>query len=221
MTVRGKKSPDDDGAIYRSERDLPDHPELRDIVLSLKSGAVVDDRDVDRLFPKTVQKLARTHWTSAEVARCAAAWLAPDAAARVLDVGSGAGKFCLVGAAATPGHFTGVELHPSLARVAHDVAKKYRFERVRFLPGDALAIDWASYSGLYLFNPFAEGLDGAGTEQTAYLRQIEQTTAKLNQLASGTRLAVFFGFGADVPATFQLLGQERFGSGTLDLWQQR
>ena len=43
------------------------------------------------------------HWTPVHVARRAAQFLVTGPETRVLDVGSGPGKFCLVGALATQG----------------------------------------------------------------------------------------------------------------------
>src|SRR4051812_19725128 len=102
---------------YRfTARDVPQHPELQDAVRRLASGGGVDDRDLDRIFPKDVLKLSRMHWTPVAVARRAAALLAPTAGSKLLDVGAGAGKFAFVAALAHAAVVTGVEQHPGLVQ---------------------------------------------------------------------------------------------------------
>src|SRR5207253_2009759 len=88
----------------------------------------------------------------------AARLLRPRPGERVLDVGSGSGKFCVVGSLATPGVFVGVEHREPLVHEARRLARLFGARRGRFLHGDALALDWASYRCLYFYNPFAQTL---------------------------------------------------------------
>jgi hypothetical protein len=78
----------------------------------VKNHELIRDRDFDSLFPDMYQEISDTHWTPVEIARRAAQLLVADSSTRVLDVGSGIGKFCLIGALTTSAHFVGVEQRP-------------------------------------------------------------------------------------------------------------
>src|SRR3954452_18195742 len=65
---------------------------------ALRSGAAVPDAEFDRLFPDELRDRSYLHWTPVEVAVRAAELLAPSPRGiRVLDVGAGVGKLCLIG----------------------------------------------------------------------------------------------------------------------------
>jgi len=54
------------------------------------------DKDIsfDYLYPKRIQDLSGLHWTSLEIAKKSSEYLsAPNS--KVLDIGSGVGKFCI------------------------------------------------------------------------------------------------------------------------------
>lgn len=50
------------------------------------------DTDFNELYPPEIQMLARRHWTSIHIARQAASFLASKDS-KILDIGSGVGKF--------------------------------------------------------------------------------------------------------------------------------
>jgi len=75
----------------------------------LLSGAQVADLEFDAIYPQWVRRLSEQHWTPLDVCIRAAELLVTDERSTVLDVGSGAGKFCLIGAASTGATFVGVE----------------------------------------------------------------------------------------------------------------
>src|SRR5436305_754412 len=53
-----------------------------------------NDKAFDQLYPEHIRKLSQLHWTPVDIASKAADFLAIPCA-RVLDIGSGVGKFCL------------------------------------------------------------------------------------------------------------------------------
>ena len=53
------------------------------------------DKQFNELYPPAIQSLARRHWTPLDVARKAANYLAAEDNVKILDIGSGVGKFCL------------------------------------------------------------------------------------------------------------------------------
>ncbi len=179
-------------------------------------SALRTDREFDLIFPKDARKFSRMHWTPLAAAVKAAAWLAPTPGTKILDVGSGSGKVCLIGALRTLGHFVGVERDEQLVRVAQDVAKAHKIPRVRFLCADAVTHDWGCYDAVYLFNPFANHV----ANEEEFIRVIARVTAKLAGLKAGTRVVTFHGFGGTMPEGFVTREAEVIGPGVLQLWEK-
>ena len=71
---------------------------------ALRRRAEVSDAELDQVFPEELRERSHLHWTPVAIALRAAALLVPEPArsgVRVLDVGAGVGKMCLVGAVVT------------------------------------------------------------------------------------------------------------------------
>ena len=78
------------------------------------------DAAFDKLYPVAIRHLSEIHWTPINVARAAAEFLVNgNPNARIVDVGAGAGKFCMVGSYYTGGHFTGIEQKQNLVRAGN------------------------------------------------------------------------------------------------------
>ncbi|MBK7862234.1 MAG: hypothetical protein IPJ65_27230 [Archangiaceae bacterium] len=152
--------------------------------------------------------------------------LAPRRGERVLDVGSGIGKFCVVGALSTESIFVGVEQRRQLVRQAYALAQRLGAGGALFLCRDAFAVDWRRYAAIYLYNPFGElefepywRLDSTvkgGVE--AYKARVAGTRRKLERLRVGTRVVTFHGFGGAMPESFTPVSKESLAGGELALW---
>ena len=117
------------------------------------------DRDFDLLYPLHIQTLARRHWTPLPVAKRAAAYLAMEENARILDIGSGAGKFCLAAAHYKPNAlFFGIEQRNSLITHAERVKEKLGLENAFFIFGNFTQLDFRQYDHFYFYNSFYENL---------------------------------------------------------------
>lgn len=112
------------------------------------------DEEVDALRPPALWSVAPVHFTPVAVPELAAGLLAPAPGSRVLDVGSGVGKFCVVAARAW-------------SRSPAPLALRLGVTNVEFVVGDALAHDWSGFDGFYLFNPSASSRTGARPRSTA------------------------------------------------------
>ena len=135
------------------------HFDPRQLAAELRDGGEVADHAFDRLYPAPLRTMSRVHWTPLAVARRAVELLAPLAGERMLDVGAGVGKVCLVGALRSPAHWTGLELRPALIRAAEQAARALGVaERTSFFATDMATFDWTGYDGVYLYNPFGEFL---------------------------------------------------------------
>lgn len=123
----------------------------------LRGGEIVSDETFDEVFPEAIRHVSHVHWTPVEVAFRAARLLAPTSSARLLDVGAGAGKFCLVAAATTGADVRGVERSPYLASVAREAARRMGVA-IDVRDGSFESEDPSTFDGIYLFNPFTESL---------------------------------------------------------------
>jgi len=182
------------------------------------------DRQFDRLIPRELRHLSSTHWTPVQVAVRAASLLCATRRTRVLDVGSGVGKLCSIGALSSVGTWVGVEQHASLVSTAMDLARSLGVaERTRFVQSDAFSIDWSEYDALYFYNPFELALFGDVSLNPSRTVQIARVQQRLAAMPNCTRVVTFHGFGGVMPSTFELLYHERVLAVGLDLalWIQR
>lgn len=153
-----------------------------------------------------------SHWTPVTVAQKVALALDMHGARRVLDVGSGAGKLCLVAAATCPGlEFWGIEHNRELVDTARTLAQALRLPNSRFVLGDAVRVDWSAFHGLYSFNPFV--CDWSEVGQAAL-----QITSRLARASPGTVLATYFCCGAPIPASFDLALEQMVEGALLRVW---
>jgi SAM-dependent methyltransferase len=196
-----------------------------DPIKRLRDGQSVDDRTWDDLYPGWVRDMSRIQWTPATVARKAAEWLVDEPGTRVLDIGSGVGKLCLIGALASEGVFTGVEQRQRLVNVAKAVARRHSIKRCSFVADDAEALDWSAYSAWYLFNPFSEHLPGChAVDETIprspdrFRRYVEMVETRMDEAPIGTRVVTYYGFGGEMPLDWEQVGLERMHGGLLELW---
>ena len=146
---------------------------------------------------------------------------------RVLDVGAGVGKFCIIAAHEVPrSRFVGVELRPHLVDIARQLAARFEISNVSFVQGDALGLDWAGFDAFYFYNPFAEHLfdpafvidhaiDLAAPNFLVYMMGVR---ARLAAARAGTRLVTYHGIGAPPPAGYQRVSTHHVGPDILALW---
>lgn len=194
------------------------------IAHAIRHGEAMDDRTFDRLFPFAHRLRSWLHWTPLEVARRACSLLAPRPGARVLDVGSGVGKVCLVGALTTDATWIGIERDPAMVLAANAAATEL-VAHTCFLLGEMTDVDWSSFAAFYLFNPFAEILltsdDEPPTRHAQYRADVEFVERQLAATAPGTRVVTYHGFGGEMPASFDLAHRESTGEAELCLWIRR
>lgn len=174
------------------------------------------DTNFNQLYPADIQMLARRHWTVLSVAQKAANFLSVQNNVRILDIGSGVGKFCLAAAYYRPTAFyTGVEQRKALVAHAHQANRKLQLENVSFINANFTQVDFRNYDHFYFYNSFYENL--AGTDKiddtidysvelfnyyTRYLyKQLEQKPA-------GTRLVSFHSLEDDMPQGYHIVGTE-------------
>jgi hypothetical protein len=189
-------------------------PELA--VARLRQGLSVDDARFDRIYPEWARRLSTVHWTPVAVAARAAALLVRAPGTRVLDVGAGVGKLCLVGSMVTQGVFFGIESCSMLVHAARDAATRLQMLGTRFVHGNMMELDWRRFDALYLYNPFADNLEAV--DSRAYDVYVAFARAQLHAARPGTRVATYHGFGAAMPPSYRLEFEGERELEWLELW---
>ncbi|HJW33517.1 MAG TPA: hypothetical protein VJ505_09165 [Holophagaceae bacterium] len=120
----------------------------------------------------------------------------------MLDVSSGAGKFCVIGALATPLTLTGIEHRAHLLAEAEALAVRLEVsERTTFIA--------------------AHHIDGTvELNRRRFDREVAKAAGLLDQVSRGTHLATYTGFGGRIPDTFDLLHAQIAESNRLRLWRK-
>ncbi len=201
---------------------------MQQVLDSIRSRIPVPDDDFDRIYDERTRCLSAVHWTPLEVAIKAAEMLVTSRQTRVLDVGSGAGKFCVVGALATEGRFIGVEQRQYLVVKSRRIAEELGITRAHFIHGNMADLDWSDFDAFYLYNPFYENImdarrldNGVEIGPPMYEHYVRTVERKLSLCRNGTRVVTYHGFGGCLLTDFDLDHREDRGGDHLDLWIKR
>lgn len=193
----------------------------------LRKGRLVSDETFDEIYPEAVQKVSPAHWTPVRVCARVVELLGLGPGDRLLDIGAGAGKLCIVAAAMSRARARGVERQPQLAEVAREAARRFGVE-IEVRDGTFDDEDPQSVDAVYLYNPFTETMLLPGVRELAAdrfggraLADIVAAQKFLERTRSGTRVATFWGFGGMVPFDFQRTAQETWDGGELEVWEKR
>jgi len=186
--------------------------------------AIADER-FDRIYPPEIRALSGLHWTSVAVAYAAAEFLVSKPNTRVLDLGCGPGKFCLVGALTTEGHFTGVEQRQRLAELAQATIHREQIPNTKVIHANVIEVDFSAYDAFYLFNPFEENVSKRGKidstvilSRALYDRYTRHVATQFAHAPLGTRVVTYFGLCDEVPICYEC--QRSSFDGTLKFWQK-
>lgn len=179
--------------------------------MAIRSGTCPDDDVFDRFLPQDLRRVSGLHWTPLVVALRAARWLELSGIREVVDLGSGAGKFCVAAALASRCSFVGLEQRPRFVD-ARELSRRFGVEdRVQFVQAtlDQRAIP--SADAYYLYNPFGENLfgpdehlgDDVDLSPERYERDIAQMEAFFQAAPAGTFVIKYNGFGGRLPPSYE------------------
>lgn len=176
----------------------------------------ISNEQFNQLYPLDIQAHAQRHWTPLYVARKAANFLSTEKNARILDIGSGAGKFCLAAAYYKPDAlFYGVEQRENLISHSESTNDILHLKNVSFVHGNFTKLDFKKYDHFYFYNSFYENLAGtdkiddsidySGELYNYYNRYLYR---ELEQKPVGTRIATFHSLEAEIPQGYHVIGTE-------------
>lgn len=197
-----------------------------DLRQSLAAGWPASDDAFDRIYPISVRKLLSTYASPVAACRRAAAFLAGGSAEQaILDVGSGAGKFCLIGALTTTASYSGLDARPFLVDAATNATGALRASRTGFTTGHLFALDWRCFNGLYLDEPFSALIDSSLRSAPTlpasvwdYDKAVEEANKILGDMPLQTRVATYGEACVEFPEGYELIEEERIGEKPLRLW---
>lgn len=176
-----------------------------------------------------MRRLSGRHWSPLHVIVRGVRWLAEAGARSVLDVGSGAGKFCVVGALSSSLSFVGVERRGRLISSSRALARAFGVQgRVRFIEGEFGTADLPRTDAYYFYNPFGENLSERDAQIDhdvpldghRYLHDLALARAFLTSLPVGALVLTYHGFGEQMPRTFDEARAPGGASGLLRLYRQ-
>lgn len=211
------------------QRKAPLIPSIANVTHALREGYDVFDYEFDVHLEPETRSASTCFWTPLDVARRTAELLEARGVKRVLDVGSGAGKFCVVGALTSTLQFTGIEQRGHLVRAANHLARRFKVDdRVSFEEGTLARFDASTFDALYFFNPFAESKFAEEDRYDDFIELGEQKFQRdvwfaeqlLAGLPVGTLVATYHGFGGYLPGCYEPAHIEEAGSSFLRMWKK-
>ncbi|HTA20113.1 MAG TPA: class I SAM-dependent methyltransferase [Polyangia bacterium] len=187
------------------------------------------DLAFDDVYDERIRALSSQHWTPVAIAARAARLLTLAGATRIVDVGSGAGKFCIVGALSTRAELVGVERRADLVAVARAAALRMGAARATFVHANVEAFPFDGFDGVYLYNPFFEHIsrhlplvDRHVVRSGRALRRIvHMLEEKLRAMPAPVVVVTYHGFGGRLPPAYSHVGDEPAGNDRLALWIKR
>jgi SAM-dependent methyltransferase len=185
------------------------------------------DAHFNQLYPHEAQLMAAQHFTPLHVTRHVIDFLAAEHGARILDIGSGAGKFCLVAAAyAPPAFIFGVEQRVNLVAHALNAKKQLGLDNVSFIEGNFIQLDLRQYDHFYFYNSFYENLNNFDRidetivySEELYASYVRSLHHQLKLMPKGTKIATYHSFTAEIPKEYKLV--ETTENGELKFWVRK
>ncbi|MCZ8284418.1 MAG: class I SAM-dependent methyltransferase [Bacteroidia bacterium] len=176
------------------------------------------DLQFDAIYPRKYQEHSARHFTPVSIAVKAAKLLADKPENRILDIGSGVGKVCCIGASVTGAHFYGVEKRKTLTNLSNKIKREYKLKNAHFINADFTTLDFSRFNGIYFFNSFHEHVDEtcvlddtSRVSLKAYKTYHESLKDKLNECVKGTRLVTYYTFKNKIPSSFQFIDANETG----------
>lgn len=195
------------------------------IFQQIRKNIDVKDAIFNEIYPPNIKIVAEKHWTPVAVAKMAAKYLVEKPGTKVLDIGAGAGKFCLVGAASTEGFFYGVEQRASLTKISKKIAVRHNIENVEFIHSNIDKISFSDYEAFYFFNSFFENIDTSNPiddtilpDSDLYHAYSDYVKQQLNKTPVGTRLVTYWSKWDEIPTNFEFVDSEC--NGFLSFWKK-
>jgi SAM-dependent methyltransferase len=205
------------------------YPDSARVLDALARGVCPPDAAFDQFLAEPIRRLSACHWTPLAVAVKAARWFEECRIRTVIDIGSGAGKFCVAAAIASRCHIVGLEHREHLLTSARLLARTFGVEdRTYFIHGALGDVRLPTVDAYYLFNPFEENVldprrwidDSVGLSRQRLTRDLDALHALLARARTGTYVLIYNGFGGSLPASYTRICVDRELPNELCLWRK-
>lgn len=177
----------------------------------IKANKDIKDEEFDHIYPEAIQKISDTHFTPVRVSKFAAKALAERPNIRILDIGSGVGKFCTIGSVCSEGYFVGVEQRTGLCNIAKEVCSRFNLTKVEIINANILDITFTDFDAFYFFNPFQENLsvneridDEVTLQRELFLLYSHFVKEQLDTMPVGTKMVTYHSFQKEIPESYSL-----------------
>jgi SAM-dependent methyltransferase len=192
-------------------------------ILIAKDKYYFSDADFNELYPFSMRMLARRHWTPIHIAKLAVSFLGNEKI-KVLDVGSGVGKFCLTGAHYAPNiEFIGVEQRQYLIKHALKAQRTLGIGNVSFINANFTQLDLREFDHFYFFNSFYENIDDLDRiddrieySEALYEYYVRYLYKGLQQMPAGTKVVTYHSLEEEIPRDYYLV--ESHSNEDLKFW---
>ncbi len=199
------------------------------VAASMRVGGSPANATFDRFLSEELRSVSEQYWTPLPVVRRAAAWLAAARVRTVVDIGSGAGKFCVATALLAPCRFIGLEQRASLVTSARELAALFGVDdRVTFVNGAFGLAPTPVGDCYYLFNPFGDYAfespryaDAVESSEETYKRDVYAVVRFLSRAPFGTFVLTYNGFGGQLPPSYEQVRVDLSFPRALRLWRKR
>lgn len=174
------------------------------------------DEIFNSLYPLPIKNVAEKHWTPIAVAEKVATFLAVSNDVKILDIGSGCGKFCLVAAHLYPQtKFYGIEQREGLVSLSGQLADQLQIKNIFFTCDNITKVDFGQYDHFYFYNSFYENITTAQKidDHLIYSEELynyynRYLYKQLDKKPAGTRLVTYHSFGKEVPRQYEIVNTD-------------
>jgi SAM-dependent methyltransferase len=196
---------------------------------SMLANDVWADRLFDKLLPQTYQKLSSRQWTPSAVVRRVAQLLENVSGRKIIDIGSGVGKFCILLGIFSDLEIFGIEQRRNLFEVSENIRNQNLLKRVTFINGNMVDLPWEDFDILYLYNPFQEHLldngwtridKGIRFDPGLFAQYTDEIFRQLAWAQKGKLLITYHGYGGIVPSTWNVIYRTNINGGELCMWEK-
>lgn len=184
----------------------------------------ITDKEFDLLYQAKIKSFAHTHWTPVDVARKAIQYLGEEGKS-VLDIGSGAGKFCLIAAANSQSKITGVEQRANLIQVSRKIAASFHLGNLDFIQDDMINVDFTCFENFYFFNSFEENInlkeklnEDNEINNEKYIDSVNFLKNRFESAPEETRIVTYCGECEEIPSCYKLI--KTSNKGKLKFWKK-
>jgi SAM-dependent methyltransferase len=201
----------------------------RQFAHALQTNRCPSDRAFDRFLADPLRVLSPQYWSPLAVARRAAEWFDAARVRTVVDIGSGAGKFCVAGALFGRCDFVGLEERRFLVESARSLARLFDLtDRVQFVHGSLGDVPAPAAEAYYFYNPFGDYSFEVGPIAKRRPADVEERQARdvaaaedlLHAAPAGTWVLTLNGFGGRLPKDYTLIRTDWELPGSLRLWRR-